>query len=328
MRKGKPSKSKRPSPSWREFEKLVARIEETLAPRGAIVKSPDHIRSHVTGGRREVDASIRFRIGTVDVLITVECRKRRPKQDVTWIEQLNSKKMAIGAARTIAVSPLGFSEGAARAAEAYGLDLRRLAEVSPEDIRSWVLPTSLVHLFRKCTLISFGYGIKGDSGPLPELEASEAKEVARRQADARIFRLLADGSRLSLNDLWLRAQNQNDFYVGVPLDGTTFRRRIRLGIPDNTIGVLTTAGLRSLTELTFEADLAYGHEEIPLNEAAAVHYTSPSGVDVRRVEFLTKGATSRNLRFGMQSEGESREAVCSIELLDACNNPYEPISNT
>lgn len=70
----------------REFEKLVARIEAAAAPRGAVVKSPDRIRHLTTGRLREVDASIRYKVGTVDVLITVECRKRSRKADDTWIE--------------------------------------------------------------------------------------------------------------------------------------------------------------------------------------------------------------------------------------------------
>ncbi len=64
------------SKDWREFEKRVARIEAALAPSGAVVKSPDRVRDLVTGSYREVDASIRYKVGTVPVLITIECRKR------------------------------------------------------------------------------------------------------------------------------------------------------------------------------------------------------------------------------------------------------------
>ena len=66
---------------WREFEQLVARIEQTLAPQGAVVTSPDHVKDLYTGQDREVDATIRFRVGTVPILITVECRKRDRVQD-------------------------------------------------------------------------------------------------------------------------------------------------------------------------------------------------------------------------------------------------------
>lgn len=91
-------------PDWRQFEQLVARIEADAGPLGLTVTSPDRIRCRTTGRLREVDASVRTQIGTSSILITVECRKRRAKQDVTWIEELATKKHAIGAARTIAVS--------------------------------------------------------------------------------------------------------------------------------------------------------------------------------------------------------------------------------
>lgn len=70
-------------PEWREFERLVARIEADAGPRGLVVISPDRIRCKVTGRLREVDASIRSRIGTAETLITIECRRRAAIQDVT-----------------------------------------------------------------------------------------------------------------------------------------------------------------------------------------------------------------------------------------------------
>jgi hypothetical protein len=88
---------------------LASNIEATLAPSGARVKSPDRIRDKIAGQYREVDASIRYKVGSVDLLITVECRDRSRLEDVTWIEQIATKQAHIGAARTIAVSSKGFS---------------------------------------------------------------------------------------------------------------------------------------------------------------------------------------------------------------------------
>ena len=67
----------------REFEQLAARIESSLTPTGARVRSPDHMPDTVTGQDREVDASIRYTLGSVDVLITIECRDRTRTEDVT-----------------------------------------------------------------------------------------------------------------------------------------------------------------------------------------------------------------------------------------------------
>lgn len=135
--------------TWRQFELLVAQIEEFASPSGAVVKSPDRIRDQTTGRLREVDASIRYTVGTAEILVTIECRERSRKADDTWIEQLATKQKKIGAAKTIAVSSEGFSGSAQLTAQQYGIDLRVLSEVSMEDIHDWFMPSGAVHIFRK-----------------------------------------------------------------------------------------------------------------------------------------------------------------------------------
>ena len=60
----------------RQFEKLVALIESHLVPHGARVESPDHIPDRITSELREVDASVQYQVGSVPILITIECRDR------------------------------------------------------------------------------------------------------------------------------------------------------------------------------------------------------------------------------------------------------------
>ena len=51
---------KRNDVEWREFEKLVSRIETDASPAGLVVKSPDRMKCKLTGRLREVDASVRM----------------------------------------------------------------------------------------------------------------------------------------------------------------------------------------------------------------------------------------------------------------------------
>ena len=113
-----------------------------------MVKSPDRVRDLDSSRLREVDASIRTKVGTADILITVECRKRNGPADVTWIEQLATKRAKVGAAKTIAVSAKGFSASARLAAERYGIELRVLNEITSTDIDTWFTPSSSLHLYR------------------------------------------------------------------------------------------------------------------------------------------------------------------------------------
>lgn len=127
-------------PDWKDFERLVAAIEKRAAPRNATVKSPDRIRDILTDRLREVDASIRFAVGSATILITIECRLRSRVADDTWIEQLATKREKLGAAKTIAVSATGFTQPAILTAAQHGIELRKLETIQPEDIDSWFMP--------------------------------------------------------------------------------------------------------------------------------------------------------------------------------------------
>lgn len=126
--------SPRGDPEWREFERLVARIEADARNAGVVVKSPDHIHCSITGALREVDASIRQVVDGASHLITIECRRRRGRQDVTWIEQLATKRQSIGADKTIAVSASGFSAAAHKVAAAYQIELKATRDLSVTDL--------------------------------------------------------------------------------------------------------------------------------------------------------------------------------------------------
>src|SRR5260370_41864414 len=122
---------------WREFEKIVARMEASLCPQGIKVTSPDHVRDVVTETSREVDASLRYQIGSSQVLITVEYRDRKGVEDVQWIEQLVTKQRDIRADKCIAVSSAGFSKAAIQKGKHHGIEIRLVQNVMEEDVLAW-----------------------------------------------------------------------------------------------------------------------------------------------------------------------------------------------
>lgn len=95
----------------RTLELLVARLEGLFGPL-ADVKSPDFFPDRVTGQQREVDVSVTMELGSELTVVVFECRDRRDRQDVTWIEQLATKARDIEVDRVVAVSSSGFSEPA------------------------------------------------------------------------------------------------------------------------------------------------------------------------------------------------------------------------
>lgn len=163
--------SKRPKTmkAWREFEQLVSLIERQLALKEAVIKSPDRIKDRVTGRLREVDASIRYQIGSVPILITIECRDRSRVSDDTWIEQIASKRGKIGANQTIAVSRTGFSESAKLSAKNYGIELRTITEITGSVVDTWVDKIAISKINTSDQVVRFEIEYGNDDDELDEV---------------------------------------------------------------------------------------------------------------------------------------------------------------
>ncbi|MEG3976460.1 restriction endonuclease [Microcoleus sp. herbarium8] len=277
---------KKVTPDWKEFEQLVARIESDAGSFGLTVTSPDRIRCKITGRLREVDASIRTKIGTSDILITIECRKRSPKQDVTWIEQLATKKNVIGAARTIAVSSSGFSREAETVATHYGIDLRRLSEVSASEINKLISLDFVLFTHKKCALarVAIRY-FQSLDWTLPD---PEHVDFVLPPVTDPFFPLFTDtdtGATWSLNDLWLQLQKVTDPFVGIE-KGSMAIRTACFPYPGN-VTVETPEGSKRIGDVLLSLSLVLEVEHVDLETARKFEYTSPDGDSIQRVEFAS-----------------------------------------
>lgn len=306
------SRRKLASPSWREFEKLVGRIEQALAGNNVSVRSPDRIPSLVTGRKREVDASLRARIGSAELLITIECRKRKAGQDVTWIEQLGCKKQAIGAARTIAVASSTFSTDAIKAAAHYGIDLRVLSEVTKQDVLSWIVPHSVTHIFKSCDLLE---------SPVIMFHPQEGDDTGSHWAEdahgvnAPVF-VTERGESLSFNDLWLRLDEQQKIFDKIPVDDKVHTVLLEVQ-PSDILQLRTHLGLRRVHSVKMKLALRWKHEQILRSDARVVMYGPANPYDPMpaqvRAEFESKDSTNLVSRFAMQFEPGSNSATFTVE---------------
>jgi hypothetical protein len=185
---------------WREFEKLVSRVEELLSPQGAVVKSPDRIKDKVTGRMREVDVSIRYVVGSVNILITIECRDRKAVPDDTWIEQLATKKQKIGASHTVAVSSTNFTKPAIKSAQLYGIELRVIKNITDEDILSWLGRIRIVNEIGKVGFEGIQVEVYGDSEDT-QLASDVLEAIEKDKLQAMIFYSEGDDKKVSIADL-------------------------------------------------------------------------------------------------------------------------------
>jgi hypothetical protein len=145
----KQKKPRAPSAKGRALEELVARLEAAAAGGQAEVRSPEFFRGRRSQNKREVDVTVRSKVGNTPVLVMFECRDRAKTNDVRWIDEIAGKRDDIGADVAVAVAAGGgFSQGAKTAAAAHRIDLRTVEDITVEDVVSWCRLRSLrVELF-------------------------------------------------------------------------------------------------------------------------------------------------------------------------------------
>ena len=292
---------------WREFERLVARIEADADNHGMIVTSPDRIKSKATGRLREVDASIRARVGSSEVLITLECRRRAKVQDVTWIEQLASKRIAIGADRTIAVSASGFTAGAEAIGEMNGISLRRLADVSVADINSLLQLDFVLFWHRVCSVVRVGIRkFHSLDWQMPDTEEIDFTLPNDTDPLDPIFRNEDTGTNWSLNDLWHQLQEATDPFEGVEKAQSPILRTACFPYP----GTVTIAGGEErclLGDVILTVALWIEAETISLHCARKVEYASDDNTALQLVEFTSLRHRDGDWRVSLQIPKDSRD---------------------
>lgn len=275
----------RKDPEWREFEQLIARIEADAGPRGTVVKSPDRIRCKLTGRMREVDATIRAKAGTADILITIECRRRAKVQDVTWLEQLATKRASIGADRTIAVSLSGFSQEAEAVAQRLGITLRRTADVQAEDLNPLLGLNLVIFWHKACACTGVGVSAwrpdEGDARPEPD----EVDYVLPSDTDlfAPIFRG-DDGSSWSLNSIWLEVQESLNPYAEIEKGAPPTSRTARIPYP-GTVSLDTPDGPMRIGHVFLATAMWIEPEFVTIEDARKIHYGGADHAALQRVEF-------------------------------------------
>ena len=114
----------------KEFEQRIRRLHELIEGSGAEVTWDDRLPDPDNPSQpRHIDVTIR-RDG---FLTLMECRLHKERQDVKWIEELMGRRISLQAANVIPVSSSGFTGGAIKKAAAYGVALRDLRDLTPEE---------------------------------------------------------------------------------------------------------------------------------------------------------------------------------------------------
>jgi len=124
-------------PKWRRFEKLVAKVQKELAP-NALVTHNDQIMGHDSGTLRQIDISVRQKIGQYDILIVIDCKDYRVPVDVPDVGSFITLVKDVHANKGAMVAANGFTDAAKRLGEKAALDLYRLVDAEAHDWQTYV----------------------------------------------------------------------------------------------------------------------------------------------------------------------------------------------
>lgn len=257
---------------WREFEQLVAHIERQLSPRGAVVRSPDRIIDKITGRKREVDVSICYQDGDVPILITIECRKRGKTQDDTWIEQLVTKREKIGAHRTIAVSFTDFSTSAIVTAQHYGIEIRRVDEITDDVIASWVSNITIEKISSRYAIVDYTILVEEDEA---QFAFVIQEELRRDRFNAKVIFRSENDVGISINDLvkdvyrWeaqghLRESSDEQDIIRSGAD--IYGKRITISFASDHFYSLTNKGRANILSVDIELRIKLDRSKVPLSQ--------------------------------------------------------------
>ena len=131
-----------------EFEEKISWIESLLKKKKADVQlnkkilDPDNPKQ-----KRQIDITIE----SENQFTLVECRLHSRPQNVKWIEELYGRRVSLNATSVIAVSASGFTEGAIKKAERFGIIIRDFKTLTEDEINGWATKSKVyleyLHLF-------------------------------------------------------------------------------------------------------------------------------------------------------------------------------------
>lgn len=115
------------------FEIVTKKIYEHLSP-DCIVTHDDKIPGKDSGIDRQIDVSIRGKVGTHEILVIVQCKNfKGSRVNVNHIGELHSVMRDVGASKGILVSNAGFTKGAKGLARKQGIDLCSIHDAETKD---------------------------------------------------------------------------------------------------------------------------------------------------------------------------------------------------
>jgi hypothetical protein len=268
----------------RRLENIVAVIEKSLDPERLVVKSPDVELDKTTGKPREIDVGIRLKGGSTALLIMVECREWKRRQGVEWIEQVASKRSAIGAATAVAVSSSGFTKGALQKARHEGIETRGIDEIDADDVRDWFQVFHFTLLQRRYELhhVELGLDLRDE-----ELQDETRSLAGQWKYGDEVFICKPENRKCSFDIIHRVAINNDEVWQAIPTDGAKTPRRLEVNYPNEAgrYQLQTAEGPVDIARIVFYVTQWIEERAVPLSRILSYHRENGPVSQVVQYEF-------------------------------------------
>ncbi|MBI4296494.1 MAG: restriction endonuclease, partial [Chloroflexi bacterium] len=119
-------------PKWRRFEQVAAEIQHALAPNAEVTLN-DHILGKDSGVGRQIDITVRQKIGQYEILVAIDCKDYKTPVDIKDVDSFAGMIRDIQAHKGAMIAANGFTNGAKQVGIRLGLDLYRLVDTDSVD---------------------------------------------------------------------------------------------------------------------------------------------------------------------------------------------------
>jgi hypothetical protein len=113
---------------WREFEDLAASIQKQFVGADATVTTNDHIRGRRTGDLRQIDITIRQRVGQFEMLVVIDCKDYKTPVDVKDVEAFIGLLEDVAGNKGVIIAARGFTSGAKKRAADARIEILTLVD--------------------------------------------------------------------------------------------------------------------------------------------------------------------------------------------------------
>ena len=157
---------------YRKLEKLVAKIQQDLAPRSKVTHN---VRlAGKSGAQRQIDVLVEDKVGQYDVRIVLDCKDYKHPVDIKDVEECAGLFEDVSAMRGVIVCPAGFTKNAKARAQQLQIDLYSPVDTEPHKWQAR-LKVPAVCDFREARM-SFGVST---SAPLPFMLPNDFMTTAK-----------------------------------------------------------------------------------------------------------------------------------------------------